>query len=67
MEARKEQKYIPVPTEYFFHEIIPIFLNKGINLVIDHILLIHSEIALIVKKLSSFFVGVHSPLFICLN
>ncbi|MDH5164346.1 hypothetical protein [Heyndrickxia oleronia] len=44
----KEQRYIPVPTEYFFHEIIAIFLNKGINLAIDHILPIRSEIALTV-------------------
>lgn len=40
----------------FFHKSIAIFSNKGMNLVIDHILHdeVHSEIALIVLKIIQF-------------
>lgn len=39
MEDRVAKRYIPVPTEYFFHRTIQMFSDKGINLVVDQILL----------------------------
>ena len=62
MEDRKNERLIPVPTEHFFHFNLAMFLDKGVNLVVDHIL--HDEDTFknfveILEKYPVVFVGVH--------
>lgn len=65
MEDRENNHLIPVETEYFFHRTIAMFSDKGINLVVDHIL--HDDFTRedCFKVLSDYpvlFVGVHCPM-----
>lgn len=38
MEDRENDRLIPVETEYFFHRTIAMFSDKGVNLIVDHVL-----------------------------
>jgi chloramphenicol 3-O phosphotransferase len=64
MEDRKNERLIPVPTEYFFHRAIAMFSDKGVNLIIDQIL--HNEFTTkdcfeVLHSYPVLFVGVHCP------
>ena len=65
MEDRTNNHLIPVETEYFFHRTIAMFSDKGIHLVVDHIL--HDDFTKedFFKVLANYpvlFVGVHCPI-----
>ncbi|WP_179133914.1 phosphotransferase-like protein [Halobacillus massiliensis] len=65
MENREQEKLIPVPTEHFFHQTITMFSDRGIDLIVDHLL--HNEHTMqdafaVLKDYPVFFVGVHCPL-----
>lgn len=65
MEDRNNQRLIPVETEYFFHKTIAIFSDKGINLIVDHILhdaFTRDHIFEVLADYPVLFVGVHCPL-----
>jgi chloramphenicol 3-O phosphotransferase len=65
MEDREKQRLIPVETEYFFHKTIALFSDRGINLVVDHILHDHFTRNHFVEVLHDYpvlLVGVHCPL-----
>lgn len=65
MEDRKKQRLIPVETEYFFHKTIALFAERGINLVVDHILhddFTQHDIFEALAEFPIFFVGVQCPL-----
>ncbi|WP_042203465.1 phosphotransferase-like protein [Paenibacillus camerounensis] len=64
MEDRQNNRLIPVVTEYFYHRTVAVFADKGINLVLDHV--IHDEItrADFAESLAGYpllRVGVHCP------
>lgn len=64
MEDRVNQRLIPVPTEHFFHRNIAMFSDKGINLIVDHIL--HDmdtfqDCISVLERYPVQFVGVHCP------
>ncbi|MEH7443510.1 AAA family ATPase [Bacillus sp. JJ1122] len=64
MEDREYERLIPVPTEHFFHRNLAMFSEKGVNLIVDHIL--HDEDTFkdciaILEHYPVFFVGVHCP------
>ncbi len=64
MEDREAGRLIPVETEYFFHRIVAMFSDKGVNLIVDQIL--HDEFTTedAIKTLGAHpvvFVGVHCP------
>jgi chloramphenicol 3-O phosphotransferase len=65
MEDREREHLIPVPTEYFYHRTINMFSDKGVNLILDHIL--HDEFTTkdcleVLRGYPVLFVGVHCPL-----
>jgi chloramphenicol 3-O phosphotransferase len=65
MEDREREHLIPVPTEYFYHRAISMFSDKGVNLILDHIL--HDEFTTkdcfeVLRDYPILFVGVHCPL-----
>jgi chloramphenicol 3-O phosphotransferase len=65
MEDREREHLIPVPTEYFYHRTITMFSDKGVNLILDHIL--HDEFTTkdcleVLRDYPVLFVGVHCPL-----
>lgn len=65
MEDREGNRLIPVETEYFFHRTIAMFSDRGINLIVDHILHDNHTREDCIKVLSNYpvlFVGVHCPL-----
>lgn len=62
MEDRENERLIPVPTELFFHRNLAMFSEKGVNLIVDHIL--HDEDTFkdciaILEHYPVLFVGVH--------
>lgn len=64
MEDRDNGRLIPVETEYFFHRTIAMFSDKGVNLIVDHV--IHDELTradckAILSGYPILFVGVHCP------
>lgn len=64
MEDRQNSRLIPVATEYFYHRLVAVFADKGINLVLDHV--IHDEFtrADFAESLAGYpvlRVGVHCP------
>ena len=64
MEDRKNKRLIPVETEYFFHRTVAMFSDKGVNLVVDHILHDNFTREDCFKVLSDYpvvLVGVHCP------
>lgn len=59
------ERLIPVPTEYFFHRSIAMFSDKGINLIVDHVLHDRFTAADCFDTLENYnvlFVGVHCPI-----
>lgn len=65
MEDRENNHLIPIATEYFFHRTIAMFSDKGINVIIDHILHDNFTSEDCFKVLADYpvlFVGVHCPL-----
>lgn len=38
MEDRDNDRLIPVPTEHFFHDSIRMFSDRGVNVIVDHVL-----------------------------
>lgn len=65
MEDRENNHLIPVETEYFFHRTIAMFSDRGINVVVDHILHDNFTSEDCFKTLVDYpvlFVGVHCPL-----
>jgi chloramphenicol 3-O phosphotransferase len=64
MEDRVNQRLIPIPTEHFFHRNIAMFSDKGINLIVDHILHDTDTFQDSISVLEGYpilFVGVHCP------
>jgi chloramphenicol 3-O phosphotransferase len=62
MEDRKNNHLIPVETEYFFHRTIAMFSDKGINLIVDHILhddFTREDCFKVMADYPVLFVGVH--------
>lgn len=64
MEERENGHLIPVETEYFFHRTIAMFSDKGVNLVVDHIL--HNDFTRkdcfeVLKNYPVLFAGIHCP------
>lgn len=64
MEDRQNQRLIPVATEYFFHRTITIFSDRGVNLMVDHIL--HDQFTKqdcigVLRNYPVFIIGVHCP------
>ncbi|MGM1047294.1 MAG: chloramphenicol phosphotransferase CPT family protein [Bacillota bacterium] len=64
MEDRENNRLIPVETAYFFHRTIAMFSDKGVNLIVDHV--IHDQFTRsdCVKCLSGYpllLIGVHCP------
>lgn len=64
MEDRENQRLIPVETEYFFHRTIAMFLDRGVNLIVDQI--IHDEftrkdIYEVLKGYPVLIVGINCP------
>ena len=62
--SRENERLIPVPTEHFFHRNLAMFSDKGVNLIVDHVL--HDEDTLkdcigMIENHPVFFVGVHCP------
>ncbi|WP_352420696.1 AAA family ATPase [Proteiniborus sp.] len=65
MEDREGDHLIPVETEYFFHRTVAMFSDKGVNLVVDHILhdnFTREDCFKILADYPVLFVGVHCPL-----
>jgi chloramphenicol 3-O phosphotransferase len=65
MEDREKNHLIPVETEYFFHRTIAMFSDRGINVVVDHILHDNFTREDCFKTLADYpilFVGVHCSL-----
>lgn len=64
MEDRKARRLIPVETEYFFHRTITMFSDKGINLIVDHVLdnqFTRDDCRACLAGYPLLFVGVHCP------
>ncbi|SMF84454.1 chloramphenicol 3-O phosphotransferase [Paenibacillus uliginis N3/975] len=64
MEDRENNRLIPVETEYFFHRTIAMFSDKGVNLIVDHVIYDQFTRADCVKCLSGYpllLIGVHCP------
>ncbi|WP_187355225.1 phosphotransferase-like protein [Paenibacillus tengchongensis] len=64
MEDREHNRLIPVETAYFYHRSIAMFADKGVNLIIDHV--IHDEYtrddwAVSLSDYPVLRVGVHCP------
>lgn len=64
MEDREEGHTITVPTEYFYHQTIKMFSDKGVNLILDHIL--HDEFTMkdcvnALQDYPVFFIGMYCP------
>jgi chloramphenicol 3-O phosphotransferase len=65
MEDREKNRLIPVETEYFFHRTIAMFSDKGINLIVDHILhdiFTNNDCFEVLTNYPVIFVGVHCPI-----
>jgi chloramphenicol 3-O phosphotransferase len=65
MEDRERNHLIPVETEYFFHRTIAMFSDKGINLIVDHILhdnFTKEDCFKVLRNYPVLFVGVHCPI-----
>lgn len=65
MEDRENKRLIPVETEYFFHRTIAMFSDKGVNLIIDHILhdkFTKNDCFEVLSEYPVLFVGVHCPI-----
>lgn len=65
MENREQAHLIPVETEYFFHRTIAIFSDRGVNVVVDHILhdsFTREDCLKVLQGYPTVFVGVHCPL-----
>jgi chloramphenicol 3-O phosphotransferase len=65
MEDRENNHLIPVETEYFFHRTIAMFSDRGVNLVVDHILhddFTREDCLKILADYPVLFVGVHCPI-----
>lgn len=65
MEDRNNNHLIPVETEYFFHRTIAMFSDKGINLVVDHVLhdkYTREDCLEVLANYPVLFVGVHCDL-----
>lgn len=65
MEDRENKRLIPVETGYFFHRTIALFADKGINLIVDHVLhdlFIRTDFEESLSGYSLLRVGVHCPL-----
>ncbi|HYE08721.1 MAG TPA: AAA family ATPase [Patescibacteria group bacterium] len=65
MEDRENSHLIPVETEYFFHRTIAMFSDKGINLIVDHILhdnFTKNDCFEVLTNYPVLFVGVHCPI-----
>ncbi len=65
MEDRENNHLIPVETEYFFHRTISMFSDKGINLIVDHILhddFTREDCFRVLVDYPVLFVGVHCPI-----
>lgn len=65
MEDRKNNHLIPVETEYFFHRTIAMFSDKGVNLIVDHILhdnFTKEDCFQVLSNYPVLFVGVHCPI-----
>lgn len=65
MEDRENGRLIPIPTEAFFHQSIVMFSDRGINLIVDHVL--HDEETTrdcleVLKDYPVFFIEVYCPL-----
>lgn len=65
MEDRENERLIPVETEYFFHRSIAMFSDRGVNLIVDHV--IHDEFTRddwfeVLAGYPVLSVGVHCPL-----
>jgi chloramphenicol 3-O phosphotransferase len=64
MEDRENGHLISVETEYFFHRTISMFSDKGVNLIVDHILhdnFTRADCFEVLKNYPVLFVGVHCP------
>lgn len=64
MEDRANQRLIPVETEYFFHRTITMFADRGVNLIVDHILhdpFTKQDCLQTLHAYPVFLVGVHCP------
>ena len=62
MEDRDKNRLIPVATEEFYHRTIAMFADKGINLIIDHILvdeLVQRDCLEVLIDYPVLFIGVH--------
>ncbi|MDF2802024.1 MAG: hypothetical protein K0S61_1927 [Anaerocolumna sp.] len=65
MEDRENNHLIPVETEYFFHRTIAMFSDRGIHVVVDHILhnsFTREDCFNVLADYPVLFVGVHCPL-----
>lgn len=65
MEDRENNHLIPVETEYFFHRTMAMFSDKGINLIVDHILhdnFTKEDCLEVLRNYPVLFVGVHCPI-----
>jgi len=65
MEDRENNRLIPVETGYFFHRTIAMFSDKGINLIVDHILhdnLTKEDFFEVLSNYPVLFVGVNCPI-----
>lgn len=65
MEDRDNNHLIPVETEYFFHRTIAMFSDRGINIIVDHILHDNFTRGDCFKVLADYpvlFIGVHCTL-----
>jgi chloramphenicol 3-O phosphotransferase len=64
MEDRENERLIPIETEYFYYKNVAMFLDRGVNLILDQIL--HDPITLqnfyeTLKSYPILFVGVQCP------
>lgn len=65
MEDRENNHLIPVETGYFFHRTIAMFSDRGINVIVDHVLhdnFTRQDCFKVLVDYPVLFVGVHCPL-----
>ena len=65
MEDRENGHLVPVETAYFFHRTIAMFSDKGVNIIVDHILhddFTREDCFAVLADYPVLFVGVHCPL-----
>jgi chloramphenicol 3-O phosphotransferase len=64
MEDREHERLIPVETEYFFHRTIAMFSDRGVNLIVDHVLhdrFTKHDCLAVLRGYPVLLVGVHCP------